>query len=163
MGSPGRGHWKLVRRNNLLDKVNYEEWHKWSPTRECTQIEYHVHVSDEITLLFSHDDLNGPLRVKLLREDAGIPCSKCSRIIKGPPIDLLQPLYAYGSKWTTAILRHIWEYHQEDLPKSFKSFSQFRIWLKTPEGRAWSNKESDLPDTEELMEAIDSFFKQNGG
>ena len=68
-------------------------------------------------------------------------CSKCSMEVEVPDFDDTRPISEYFPKWERAVLKHGWQYHRDDFPPQFKSFTKFMRWLRTPEGKEWNRKQ----------------------
>lgn len=148
MGLPKRGNWTLFEKMELPSLV-YECWERWSQSKGSSQTEHHVHLPTGETIVFSHEGLEGA--VKILQKQQSRPCNICGRLIEFPDDDILEPLYKYGPKVYAAALKHAWEYHRGDFPSEFTSLSQLKRWLTTPEGKEWSKKSSGLANTDEIM------------
>jgi len=78
-------------------------------------------------------------------------CSKCGMPIELPDFDETQPFYEYVPKIDRAILKHAWQYHRDDFPPQFKSFTQFMKWVRTPEGKEWNRKQSLIAEAERIV------------
>ena len=62
-------------------------------------------------------------------------CDKCGREIVLPDYDTSRPFYDYRPERERAIFKHFWQYHHEDFPPQFKSFTQFLEWLRSSQGQ----------------------------
>lgn len=86
-------------------------------------------------------------------------CKKCGEIIQLPELPASLEDYPYRepelTRWNrkseSAVLRHAWDKHREDIPPEFQSFPEFLKWLYTPEGRAWDGKQGLLAQAEAII------------
>jgi len=78
-------------------------------------------------------------------------CSKCEMEVELPDFDETRPFYEYVPKMDRAILKHAWQYHREDFPPEFKSFTRFMKWLRTPEGKEWNQKQGLIAEAERIV------------
>ena len=143
MGAPTKGHnWEIYGKRDLSDGIWYEKWY------DGFELEHHIHLPNGTTILFQHDPGDS---AKILVPVKPHPCARCGRDIEFPAFDDLEPFYKYHPKYERAVLKHAWEYHREDFPPQFRTFSEFLRWIKTPEGRAWDQKRWSLADKDEVM------------
>jgi hypothetical protein len=78
-------------------------------------------------------------------------CSKCGLPIEVPDYDETRPISEYFPKWERTILKHGWQYHREDFPPQFKSFTRFMKWVRSPEGKEWNQKQGLIADAERIV------------
>ena len=79
-------------------------------------------------------------------------CRKCGREITfrdwNPDTE---PMHYAERRWARAVLRHGWQYHREDFPEDFRTFTEFMEWYYTPEGREWDAKQGMIIEAERIV------------
>jgi len=78
-------------------------------------------------------------------------CTKCGMTVEMPDFDETRPLYEHFRKCERAVLKHAWQYHREDFPPQFRTFTEFMKWITTPEGREWDRKQGMVAEAESIV------------